>query len=214
MSSRSICPACLRALKACICVCVKQVATLTEVLIVQHPAESKHIKGSARLLHLCLPNSRLWVSPQGESGGSTAHEELTQILQVDDKQNVLLYPETDRQGLVALEHASPTLGQPLRLIVIDASWRHSLQILRQYPLLQALPRFALRQPPTSRYTIRHAHAEHQLSTMEAVTYALAELEPKHDPQNTSSLLSAFEAFNQLQLEFGVHRLQRPAHASK
>ena len=40
------------------------VAHQLEVLILQHPLEATNPKGSARLLHLCLPGSRLYI---GES---------------------------------------------------------------------------------------------------------------------------------------------------
>jgi DTW domain-containing protein YfiP len=60
------------------------------------------------------------------------------------------------------------------------------------PLLQQLPRLALRDVPASGYRIRKAHAADQLSTLEAAAYALMQLnsdEPRFRP-----LLSAFDGF--------------------
>ena len=58
-TSRPRCPACLRPHSACICRWATPVAHRTEVLILQHPLEVHEAKGTARLLHLSLPHSRM-----------------------------------------------------------------------------------------------------------------------------------------------------------
>ena len=58
---RAMCSTCLRPQKTCICAWVTPVQHHVEVLILQHPLEAANPKGSARLLHLCLPHSRLVV---------------------------------------------------------------------------------------------------------------------------------------------------------
>ena len=59
MSKRPACVQCLRPQSACICRWITSVAHSVEVLILQHPLEVSNPKGSARLLHLSLPHSRL-----------------------------------------------------------------------------------------------------------------------------------------------------------
>ncbi|WP_239223667.1 DTW domain-containing protein, partial [Comamonas aquatica] len=61
MPPRPLCPACLRPAAACLCGCVQPVASAVQVLVLQHPQEAGHAKNTARLLHLCLPGSRLEV---------------------------------------------------------------------------------------------------------------------------------------------------------
>lgn len=201
---RVICEKCLRAASACICACVETVPHSCEVLILQHPDEARHIKSSGRLLHLCLPRSQI------EIGLAFEPSYLNAILQGDGKQNVLLYPETEVQQT---EHY-PRLDRQecptsrLRLIILDASWRHSRAMLQSNPLLQALPRMGLRDTPASRYVIRRAHKTDQLSSLEACTYALQILEPENN--HCSKLLDAFDRFNQMQLAAGVHKRQRGA----
>ena len=56
---RLACVTCLRPQSACICQWITPVAHEVEVLILQHPLEAHNAKGSARLLHLCLPHSQL-----------------------------------------------------------------------------------------------------------------------------------------------------------
>ena len=205
---RQICPQCVRASRACICACVHPVQNQIEVLILQHPAETNHVKGSARLLHLCLSHSAIMIA---EVFDETS---LQHALVVDGKQSVLLYPDT--MGLpAASKRTTSKLTTPkltthesskLRLVIIDASWRHSKQILLNNPLLQSLPRYALSDVPASRYQIRHAHGEDQLSTLEACAYALMQLE--ETATKFEALLRAFDAFNELQMKFGVNNLLR------
>jgi len=86
----------------------------------------------------------------------------------------------------------------LRLVVLDATWRKSRKLLHLHPLLQALPRLPLRDPPPSLYRIRKAHRPDQLSTLEATCYALMQLEQRSAPYQP--LLQAFDGFVQEQLE--------------
>jgi DTW domain-containing protein YfiP len=92
----------------------------------------------------------------------------------------------------------------LRLVVLDATWRKSRLMLLQNPMLQSLPRLALSDVPESQYVIRNAHQAHQLSTLEATTYALMELEKTSaKPNDSSALLHSFAQFNEQQIGFGV-----------
>jgi DTW domain-containing protein YfiP len=163
------------------------VHSAVEVLILQHPSEVLHAKGTARLLHLCLPNSRIVV---GE-----VFDEITLqgLLNANGKQAMLLYPsDTD----------APLAGvgiENIRLVVLDATWQNSRRLLRLNPLLQSLPRVAFKNPAPTRYSaIRIAHAPHQLSTIEATGAMLAQLESGF---NTQPLLTAFDAFIELQQSF-------------
>jgi DTW domain-containing protein len=56
---RAMCTRCLRAQSTCICQWITPVVHTVEVLILQHPMEVHEAKGSARLLHLSLPRSRM-----------------------------------------------------------------------------------------------------------------------------------------------------------
>ena len=86
MKKRFNCPRCLRPCSHCFCPLVQPVACGVELLILQHPLEHGHAKNTARLLHLCLPGSRL------EVGECFAPAQLAQWLAAADKRSVLLYP--------------------------------------------------------------------------------------------------------------------------
>ncbi|KGF82559.1 DTW domain containing protein [Massilia sp. JS1662] len=184
-SKRATCAACLRAQSACICHWVRPLSSRVDLLILQHPLEVRNAKNSARLLHLCLPGSRLEV---GE-----AFPDLHAQLHADGRVPVLLYPETPGFVPPVLEPAPP---ERLRLVVLDATWRKSRKMLHVNPELQKLPRLALHDVPASAYRIRKAHAPHQLSTLEAAALALAQMED--DADRYRPLLQAFDGFVQQQ----------------
>lgn len=205
-SSRPLCPDCTRPLRGCLCGCVRPVAHRVQLLILQHPLEVGHPKGTANLLHLCLPHSRLLV------GEALAEADLRAALTApwpgaaanDQVRAVLLYPPTppDPQLPVAAPPALPAawLDQPeyLRLVVLDGTWRKSRKMLYLNPALQALPRLPLQDLPASRYRIRKAHKPGQLSTFEASALALAQLEGwPAAGQPLDSLWAAFDALMEM-----------------
>ena len=187
---RARCDRCLRPQATCLCDLVVPVPHRTEVLVLQHPLEAHHPKGSARLLHLSLAHSRLAIGERFDEAHLAAWT---------GDGAVLLYPGADP--------LAPS-GPPLRrLVVLDATWRKSRLMLHANPLLQRLPRLTLAAPPPSRYTVREAHAPHQRSTLEATLLALAQLDGPHPAH--ASLLTAFDALQQRWARRG--RAPRGAH---
>jgi DTW domain-containing protein YfiP len=192
---RAQCPTCLRAASACICHWIRRVDSHASLLILQHPMETANAKNSARLLHLCLPGSTLVV---GET-----FDKLGALLE-GPRQPVLLYPDTpgDRSlGIPPPPPFAPVPADTVMLVVLDATWRKSRKMLYSNPALQALPRLALTDVPTSHYLIRKAHAPGQLSTLEATAYALARLEEegirgdaRFGASRFAALIEAFDGF--------------------
>ncbi len=196
-SRRASCARCLRPQRGCICRWIAPVANATDVLILQHPSEVHHAKGSARLLHLSLARCHL------EIGETFPVDQLQTFLHgstADPVYTMLLYPPTaGMPPAPALDSA--WLAQPgrLRLVVLDATWRKSMKMLHCNPVLQSLPRLSLDHALPSAYLIRKAQRPHQLSTLEATCHALAQLEREH--QRYRSLFAAFDGFVSQQLSF-------------
>ena len=153
--------------------------------MLQHPQEQHQAKNSVALLRLSLAHCEVVV------GDHFAPEALAALLQRPGRDTRLLYPDV---------HAAPaplapqtTALAPLRLVVIDATWRKSLRMLLEHPALTALPRLSLHAPAPSCYgAIRTARRADQISTLEATVQALAMLEgPSFE---AAPLLDAFGRF--------------------
>ena len=80
----------------------------------------------------------------------------------------------------------------IRLWVLDATWRKSRKMLYLNQVLQTMPRLKLHSCAPTIYTIRKAHSENQLSTLEASCYALQQLE--QNIIDYTPLLQAFTDF--------------------
>ena len=167
----------------------------------QHPLEVNHAKGSARLLHLSLPHSRLVTGEMFDPAvlqGLLTAPLASEASATRPKHALLLFPDTPEEKSLGLPvppvMACDALSAPsqLRLIVLDGTWRKSRKMLYQNPLLQQLPRLALRDVPVSHYLIRKAHQPDQLSTLEATCLALMQLEACVEPY--MPLLKAFDGF--------------------
>lgn len=197
MTKRQSCKTCLRPLKTCICKHIQIVENTVSLVILQHPQEAREAKNSARLLHLCLKNSQLEI-------GEVFSDKFFQQLQSNQYYDLLLYPDTPEEeslGIMSppeMEHwrlkADDNLSPPvgIRLWVLDATWRKSRKMLYLNPALQTMPRLSLHNCPPSLYTIRKAHNENQLSSLEASCYALQQLEAS--TVDYSPVLKAFAAF--------------------
>lgn len=166
MPPRARCPRCQRPSLRCYCAQLPSPALQNHwpVTILQHPQESRHALGTARIAQLGLSNCKLIVGDaetlQAEVAGQVAEEGIA-----------LIYPGADSQPLSALRELPPR-----RLLFIDATWRKSRRLLLESTWLAALPRYHLESPPPSRYRIRREPHGEALSTLEAVVFALAFLE--------------------------------------
>ena len=182
---RVACARCLRPQVTCLCALTKATAHRTEVLVLQHPQEQRQAKNSVALLRLSLAHCEVVVGERFEPGA------LAALLQRPGRDTRLLYP--DVPAAPASSAPGTTAGAPVRLVVIDATWRKSLRMLLEHPTLAALPRLSLDAPAPTRYrAIRAARRANQVSTLEATVQALATLEgPSFD---AAPLLDAFGLF--------------------
>lgn len=200
-ATRPRCPQCQRALRSCVCALAQTVEHQACLLILMHPQEVREAKGTAHLLHLCLPHSQVLTGEEFDAAT------LQQALHGGGRQSLLLYPQTTEQeralGLAAaapLPSPWPCDPATLQLVVMDGTWRKSRKMLYLNPPLQALPRMALQNVPPSQYAIRKAHLPGQLSTFEASVQALAQLEGwVAESPALQSMNRTFAAFVQQQM---------------
>jgi DTW domain-containing protein YfiP len=140
------------------------------VVVLQHPRERRVGIGTARMAHLCLPNSLLRV---GIDFADDA--EVTRALAGGA---FLLFP-----GPVAHDlHTLPAHARPGTLVVVDGTWSQARKLVHRNPMLAALPRVAFVPQKVSDYhAIRREPAPHCVSTIEALAEVLAVLEPDAAP---------------------------------
>lgn len=196
--TRPSCAVCLRPQRSCICGWITPTPHQVEVVLLQHLLEAIHAKGSARLLHLSLPHSRLVTGEVFDVPALLEAPPGTGAAPASLRQSILLYPDTPLDQ--APDLATPPALAPallrrparLRLVVLDGTWRKSRKMLYANPALQQLPRLALQDMPASHYLIRKAHRPDQLSTLEATCAALARLHGGAKP--FEPLLAAFDGF--------------------
>lgn len=183
---RAACPRCLRPQAACVCSLARPTAHRTEVLVLQHPREQREPKNSVTLLRLSLSRCEVVVGERFEPAA------LVALLQRPGFETRLLYPDVPASPAIPVAPVR-TDDRPVRLVVLDATWRKSLRMLLEHPALAALPRLSLASPGPTRYrAIRSARTAGQVSTLEAVVHALAMLEgPSFEG---APLLDAFGRF--------------------
>ena len=132
--------------------------------------------GTARLAHLGLPNSELYV------GLAFGEHPVSATLVADA---ALLFPGDGAEDPEALPD-----GPPRTLVVLDGTWSQARKLLLANPALAALPRIGLAPTRPSQYKIRREPAAHCLSTVEAVVETLGRLE--RDDTRFLPMLRAFE----------------------
>jgi DTW domain-containing protein YfiP len=193
---RTACERCLRPQSTCLCTLVRPTTHRTEVLVLQHPHEQRQAKNSVALLRLSLAHCEVVVGERFAPGT------LEALLRRPGKDTRLLYPDVPAARARSAPDTTP--HAPLLLVVLDATWRKSLRMLLEHPILAALQRVSLEAPAPTRYrAIRAARRVDQVSTLEATVQALAMLEgPSFE---AAPLLDAFGRFVD-----GVAARQRPA----
>ncbi|WP_293775855.1 tRNA-uridine aminocarboxypropyltransferase [uncultured Oxalicibacterium sp.] len=193
---RALCVQCERPQSACICHWIMPTGNTIDILILQHPLETGHAKGTGLLLHRSLQHSSLAIGEEfdAETLQSLLHGPCDKLAEHSSGKPItaLLYPEDAATYTNGDAGSHENHLKPDRLVVLDATWRKSRKMLYLNPLLAALPRVALKDITSSRYHIRKAHRDDQLSTFEATCHALAQLEG--DTNRYVPMLQAFDGF--------------------
>jgi DTW domain-containing protein YfiP len=177
---------------ACWCQRLPTLDTATRVVFLQHPREARVAVGTARMAHLCLPNSSLHV-------GTRWDEDPAVILELSnlDSQPILLFPGPNAPDILK----EPPAG-PVTLVVIDGTWSQAGKLVKRSPVLSALPRYGFVPPAASAYRIRKEPRADCVSTIEALAYVLGVLE-----KNPTGMLTLLDPFHDM-VEFQVDHAQR------
>jgi DTW domain-containing protein len=142
----------------CLCSDLAYLRSDTEIVLVRHLREAWLTSNTGRLAALMLSNVR--VLPYG--GGEPFDE-----TQIHGDDTWLLFPDAKPVG--------PS-ERPRRLVVLDATFRQSRRMFRKIRGLHRLPRWTLDVPPLRTPGRRQPPRPDGLSTIEAITLALAHFE--------------------------------------
>jgi DTW domain-containing protein YfiP len=169
-NKRLICATCSYPQSTCLCAWIQPITAPLNIIILQHPKETKHAKNTVKLLTLGL---KITTVLQGESPENWA--ELAQKVINQPQKYCLFYPH--EQSIAIESISSPQQKAQYfpanhNVIFIDASWRKALKIWKLNPWLQLCNSWHFANPPNSRYCIRHTNQQSSLSTLESVAYVL------------------------------------------
>src|SRR5204863_4222267 len=116
----------------------------------------------------------------------------------------LLYPGPGARDILREPPA-----HPVTLVVVDGTWSQAKTVVRDNPILRALPRYAFATPEPSQYRIRREPRAEYVSTIEALMYVLGVLEGQ--PERFRALLEPLRTMvdNQLACQAAA-----PAHARR
>ncbi|WP_040523461.1 tRNA-uridine aminocarboxypropyltransferase [Aliiglaciecola lipolytica] len=166
MKKRSICSRCHYPQNVCVCGAISCITIPLQLVVLQHPLETRHAKNTARLIPLCIPNTQTFVGQSEQD-----FTELKQQLVKTNKTAWVLYPNSQSQPLEDYQqHYPDTL--PDVLIVIDATWRKATKMWQLNPWLHVLPSWHFNALPENQYRIRKTQLAHSLSTLEAAAQGL------------------------------------------
>jgi DTW domain-containing protein len=161
-----MCRRCRRPTSVCYCIALPRIETATRVVILQHPRERDMPIGTAHMARLCLPQAELHVGVRwGES------PPLLRALADPARPPILLYPGPGARDILR----DPPRG-PVTLVVVDGTWSQAKTVVRDNPVLHALPRYAFATPEPSQYRIRREPRAEYVSTIEALMHVLGVLE--------------------------------------
>jgi DTW domain-containing protein len=144
------------------CTLLPSLSIRTRFVIVRHAREAQKTSNTARWAALLVPGCELL--------GWGARPDAGHLGQLGRPGDWLLFPggqETPRGELAT--------APPERVVVLDGTWRQVRRMLRALPGLQGLPRLSV-PPRPGRVGLRRAPSPGHLSTLEAMSSAVAILE--------------------------------------
>jgi len=210
---RKLCTSCQRPVVACICRFTVNVDNKIKVIVLQHPDEVLHTKGTVSLLAKSLTKCEVII---GEDFSN--NKQFFSVL--SEYEALLLYPTEYSQELsydILNTKKVTKNNKPLCLIILDATWRKAYKMFMLSKLLQTLPQIHLPEKlaNSGEYIIRKVAKKNALSSLEACCYGLTFVDfitnvqdneqclkmPTHYSGVYQPLINKFKEFNQFQLSF-------------
>jgi DTW domain-containing protein len=196
---RDVCLKCRKAAVACYCQALRPFTSPFPVGILQHPYEAKNSIATARMTHLSIVNSNIFVGTD-----FTEDRRVNALLDDDSWRHVMLYPGPDAIDLDECFNAGTSFDtRPLFVWVLDAKWQHVNQMLRLSQNLHNVPMIRFNPDRESQFIIRKQPKTICLSTIESIHLVIDRyFTQKNMPnQEHHALLDVFQYLVRQQLEF-------------
>ncbi|NLS13876.1 DTW domain-containing protein [Vibrio sp. SM6] len=178
------CDQCGKARKACLCASIRRIPSDSDVIILQHSSEVHRALGTARILALSLERCTLLV---GEDFSQC--DALNALINDEHYQCCVLFP-SEQAHRVNNENTWRDVNKPLRIIILDGTWKKAYKMWQLATNLHHLTMIQLPLDLIGNYRIRKAPTANSLSTVEAGFHLLRLIEPQRD---FSPLMDAFDA---------------------
>ncbi len=117
------------------------------------------------------------------------------MLADDAYQSVVLYPGEEALELSQVQGTKS--DKPLRIILLDGTWKKAFKMWKLSTNLHSLPMIKLPETLQGDYRIRKAPSPNALSTVEAGHHIIQTLEPE---LNFDAMLVAFDKMIQFQIQ--------------
>lgn len=167
---RKTCAGCAQPEATCLCDYLGQTNHKTKVWIIQCDKETKSAKNTANLLPKLSSHIYLIQDTDIEAMTALKNKFLNRQPQV-----AILFPTPEANSINHCKNTAPKL-LPSDLILIDGTWRKAKRFILENDWLNHFQKLKLSAAYPSGYHIRKTSIENGLSTLEAVAYALYELE--------------------------------------
>jgi DTW domain-containing protein len=178
----SACDRCYRPKESCMCAGITAFDTRLKVTILQHPQEQFKVLNSARLAHLLLAKSRIFVGLSWSNFKKVAGPD-----EMPSQWGVLYLkagPDRDAAPVAVVNRKKETVADIsfLRgIIAIDGTWKQAKALWWRNPWLTRLNRISLN---PGRASLRPQVKGEGLSTIEAIAFALEHLGEKREIAET------------------------------
>lgn len=183
-----ICDKCFRPKTSCICDKVTPYNNRLKVVILQHPQEKTKMLNSARLTHLMLKNSNIFVGLSWANFKKVAGPE-----EMPSQWGVLYLKPDQKEMVMPLSVTSPK-KQPVKdfsflkgIVVLDGTWKQSKTLWWRNAWMLKLNRISLNPEHLS---LRPQVKGEGLSTIESVAFTLEHLGEK--PEISVSLREQYQ----------------------
>lgn len=174
------CDACHMHHTLCVCALLPALSPRTRLSLLIHYREARKPTNSGQLAARCLQGSAINIVGDRQ-------RPLSLPLVHEHEQGILLFPAEDA---VPIETFANSV-RPLVLIVPDGNWRQASKMRARVPGLAQLPCVVLPECTVTTYRLRAEPRNGGLGTMEAIAYALGQLEGEGGPATRAALLHVF-----------------------